>query len=336
MEHSHPEGCEYETGDSGVVMGKVPAMLDALLVVVLALPVDVAARNAERDVQLRPFLDEIGFDRSKAAAAEELVRVAPPVACEPIRGELPIRCGVRLPTSDPALCWNGAIVAAVNHRHLQMETGDPEDAALQFACGADLVSGRMTARRRPDGRLTTTIRLERLSDNKTATGTLAWQAVTLPEGNPVLHERRIDRLRRPVELARAEHLAALQRGGAGGVIDPTPLLCAQARKPLLAEKSFAGDDTWQKGVLAWLDAIEADHKSGPTFELGRRLALSRAAQEALERAAVAGPVTNATPLSALPMAALVTRVHTAARERDAALAVALQRFRVAHPFTPAP
>jgi hypothetical protein len=311
-------------------------MLDALLVVVLALPVDIAARNAERDAQLKPFLVEIGFDRAKAAAAEELVRVAPPLACEPIRGDTPIRCGVQLPTSDPALCWNGAVVAAVGHRHLQMETGDPEDVALHFACGADVVTGRISGRRRPDGRLTTTIHLERAADKKMATATLAWQPVTLPADNPVLHERRVDRLRRPVELARAERLAALQRGGAGDVIDTTPLLCAQARKALLAEKSFAGDDTWQKGVLAWLDAVEADHKSGPTFELGRRLALSRAEQEALERATVAVPVTNATPLSALPMAALFTRVHTAARERDAALAIALQRFRQAHPFTPAP
>jgi len=309
-------------------------MLDVLLVAALALPVDIAARNAERDVQLKPFLQGIGFEAAKAAAAEELVRVAAPIVCEPIHGDVPIRCGTQLPTSDPALCWSGAVVATVNQRLLQMETNDTEDSLLRFACGAELVSGRVTGRRGPDGRFTTTIALERLSDKRSASATLAWQPVRLPDDNPVPHERRLDRLRRPVELARADFVAALQKGRTVDVLDTTPLHCTRARTAVLAEKPFAGDDTWQKGVLAWLDAVEADHRSGPTHELGRRLALPRAEQEALERSLAGTVVTAATPLSAMPMAALLVRFHAAGRERDAALTIALQRFRTAHPFTP--
>lgn len=317
-------------------MGDAGGMLDVLLVAALALPGDIAARNAERDVQLKPFLQGIGFDSTKAAAAEELVRVAPPLACEPIRGDVPVACGAQLPTSDPVLCWNGVVIATVNQRHLQMETGDTEDSELRFACGAELVSGRVTGTRRPDGRFTTTIALLRRSDGKRASAELAWQPVTLPADNPVPFERRLDHQRRPVELARSELLAALQKGHVDDFLDMTPARCAQAKKAVAAEKPFANDDTWQKGVLAWLDAVEVDHRRGPTFELARRLALPRAEQEALERSLTGTTVTNATPLSSLPMAALVERFHAAARERDAALAIARQQFRTAHPFKPAP
>ena len=320
---------------AGVVIGDTADMMDVLLLAALAFPADIAARNAERDVQLKPFLQEIGFETTKALAAEELVRVAAPLACEPIRGGIPIRCGTQLPTSDPALCWNGVVVAAVNQRLLQMETNDTEDSALRFSCGVELISGRMTGRRRADGRFTTTITLERQSDKRSSTATLEWQPVRLPDHHPVLHERRLDRLRRPIELARAEYVAVLQKGGTVDVLDTTPLECDRVRMVLLAEKPFAGDDTWRKGVLAWIDAVLDDHRRGPTRELGRRLALSGAEQEALERSLVGTAVTAATPLSALPMPALLKRWHAAHRERDAALTVALQGFRAAHPFIPA-
>jgi hypothetical protein len=311
-------------------------MLDVVLVAAFAFAGDIGARNAERDVQLKPFLQEIGFDTKRAAAAEELVRVAPPVSCEPIRGEAPVRCGSQLPTSDPTLCWHGVVVAIIQERHLQMETGDTEDSALRFACGPELLTGRVTGARRPDGRLTTKITLERRSDGATATATLAWQPITLPADNPVPWERRLDRLRRPVELARAELLAALQQGQAGEVVDTTPAQCALARKAVAAIPTFPGDTTWQKGVFAWLDAVEADHRRGVTYELRRRHAMPQAAREALERTLAGAPVTTATPLSSLPREALLARLHVEARARDADLAVARQQIRAAHPFTPAP
>lgn len=316
-------------------------MLSLLLVTTLFAPADIAARSAERNATLKPTLQALDFDPAKAAAAEELLKTAPTMECLPIRGTEPQRCGQQLPTGDPVHCWQGAIMAAIYQRQLQMETGDVEGLELLFACGGDIVSGAIHSEVAKNGRLSTTITLTRRGDGKTASAPLSWQPVKLPKNSPIHLERKVQLAQRDVQLAILDYTTALQAGRAGEVKDATVAACAKARAQLLAIPiGKTDDDSYRQAMLRWIAAVEADHASGVLHEMASRGTVPRADQATQDEARTAGiaktGVTSSTPLAALPMKVLADRYRQGVGARDSDLAAALQRYRANNPFTPAP
>lgn len=298
-------------------------MLALLLTSTLLLPTDLAARNLERDRQLKETLPQLDFEPARAGAAEELLKSAPPMECTPVRGPDALRCALQVPTGEPTLCWHGAVVAMIYQRQLQMETGDPENVAFVFACGAELVSGRLHGTT-SKGRLKTTIELSRRTDARKASARLQWQPVTLPATNPVGWELRLRPAERRVRLAVADALAVVQAPGqqvAPARVDVVAA-CKAARAEVQAAPAFGGDDSFRQATLSWIGAVEADHAGGPL-----RALLDRARSSS---------VSSPKPEDQAALKALVDEVRRAEGERDAGLERARQRFRAAHPFSPAP